>query len=345
MKIQQLVILRKEILDYISDCSIDTVRQTHGIHHMRETTARDTVFSEKLSRVLDHYQQLTDMHNSIVDSLNSMVSDIELEIDAVINHHSIQKNLQVFSEDQQYLLENQINSISDELYQQIFSTVSKHVDWHYPGLIINAKHKKWIDCLIAMDPLYLTIAKIKEDENSIETYGVADYYNRPLSRGYLFAEQLLKNHLTNVISSYSSVYQNRLRLYPIINKDYNNLPRDSFGLILAMETFDNLNQLEVERYLRSCFGLLKRGGTMIFNYVNCDIPTMADMFDQGRVPYCSTRLIKKLVEDIGYTLLETSDYQVGTNKADGYLSLAVIKKPGSLTTVKASQSLGRIVEK
>ena len=85
MKIQQLVILRKEILDYISDCSIDTVRQTHGIHHMRETTARDTVFSEKLSRVLDHYQQLTDMHNSIVDSLNSMVSDIELEIDAVIN--------------------------------------------------------------------------------------------------------------------------------------------------------------------------------------------------------------------------------------------------------------------
>jgi hypothetical protein len=72
---------------------------------------------------------------------------------------------------------------------------------------------------------------------------------------------------------------------------------------------------------------------------------MADMFDQGRIPYCSTRSIKKIAEDIGYTLSETSDYALGDDQSGGYLSLAIIKKPGSLTTAKASQSLGRIVEK
>ena len=344
MKIQQLVKLRRETLDYVSECSLDISAQIQKIQYIKENTARDTVFSEKLPSVLNQYQELINMHSSIVNNLNSIVSDIESEIDNIIKHHSIQKDLQIFSEDQQFLPETP-QVISETVYQELFSVISRYVDWHYPGLIINARQKRWIDCLIVMDPLYLTLAKIKQDDNLIETFGISDYYNRPASEGYLFAENLLKTHLSEVISPYTSSYQNRLRLYPILNKDYSSLPKESFGLILAMETFDTLNLTEIERYLRSCFVLLKRGGSLIFNYVNCDIPAMADMFDQGRIPYCSTRSIKKIAEDIGYTLSETSDYALGDDQSGGYLSLAIIKKPGSLTTAKASQSLGRIVEK
>lgn len=344
MKIKSLVVLRKEILNYISECSLDVTKQAHGIQHMNESTARHTKYYEKLSGVLDQYQQLANSHTAIINSLDMIVADLESEIDAVVNHHSIQQHLQAFAEDQQYLPQEQISLISESVYQKLFSIISRHVDWHYPGMVVNARSKRWIDCLIAMDPLYLTLAKIKQDEGLIETFGIADYYNRPQSKGYLHAEEVLNSQLRSVIAPYSSLYQNRLRLYPIINKNYSHLPKQQFGLILAMETFNNLNQQEVERYLRSCFGLLRPGGIIIFNYVDCDLPVMADMFDQGRVPYASTRSIKKIADDIGYSVSETSNYLLG-EEADGYLSLAILKKPGVLATVKASQSMGKIIEK
>ena len=346
MKIKSLVVLRKEILNYISECSLDVTKQTHSIQHMNESTARHTKYYEKLSGVLDQYQQLANSHTGIVNSLAMIVADLESEIDAVVNHHSVQQNLQVFTEDQQCPPQEQTSLISESMYQQLFSIISRHVDWHYPGLIVNARSKRWIDCLIAMDPLYLTLAKIKQDDGDgfIETFGIEDYYNRPQSKGYLHIEEVLNSQLRSVIAPYSSLYQNRLRLYPIINKNYSNLPKQQFGLILAMETFNNLNQQEVERYLRSCFGLLRAGGTIIFNYVDCDVPVMADMFDQGRVPYASTRSIKKIADDIGYSVSETSSYLLD-EEADGYLSLAILKKPGVLATVKAGQSMGKIIEK
>jgi hypothetical protein len=71
---------------------------------------------------------------------------------------------------------------------------------------------------------------------------------------------------------------------------------------------------------------------------------MASMFDQGRVPYASARHIKKIANEIGYQLLDISNHQLG-EEANGYLSLAILKKPGPLTTAKASQSKGKIIEK
>jgi hypothetical protein len=159
MKIQQLVKLRRETLDYVSECSLDISAQIQKIQYIKENTARDTVFSEKLPSVLNQYQELINMHSSIVNNLNSIVSYIESEIDNIIKHHSIQKDLQIFSEDQQFLPETP-QVISETVYQELFSVISRYVDWHYPGLIINARQKRWIDCLIVMDPLYLTLAKI-----------------------------------------------------------------------------------------------------------------------------------------------------------------------------------------
>ena len=253
MKIYPLANLRAEVLDYIDQCRLDTSIEESILQGIIHTSARNTAFTDKFSTVELQYQQLHQQHQQIVAQLTSIVKEIEQEIRNTLTHHTLQKELALTAEAVVDVYPTSI--ISDKIYTQIHSLLQKYMDWHYPGMIINARFKKWIDCLIPTDPLYLTMAQTDTHSRALELMpedtkeANQDYINRPGSHYYLTIEKVISDELRTVISSYSDLYKKRLRLYPILGQDFSQLPKNQLGIILAMESFNYFNHIELKRYL------------------------------------------------------------------------------------------------
>lgn len=347
MKIYPLVNLRAELLNYINQCRLDTSIEESILQGILHTTSKNTTFEGKFSTVELQYQQLHQQHQQIVAQLTSIVKEVEQEIRNTLTHHTLQKELELTTEVSADIYPDSI--ISDKIYVQIHSLLQKYMDWHYPGLVINARFKKWIDCLIPTDPLYLTLAQTNTYTKAIEDMPKGseeanqDYINRPGSQYYLTIEKVISDELRTVTNSYSDLYRKRLRLYPILGQNFSQLPKNQFGIILAMESFNYFNHLELKRYLTECFSLLRPGGVLVFNFWDCDIPNIAEKFDEKAIPYCSKTYINDLVAELGYASANFVQYD--NDEVLTVLSLAEIKKPGRLTTSKHNQSVGKLIEK
>ena len=352
MKIFPLVRLRAELIKYINRCTINSNDQASELHAIKMLNARSLRFFDDLTSVGQMYDDLSKQHQALVGHVKNLIPQIEIEIINTLQHHTLQKRMQEqFSEETAQPLPDSL--IEDDAYVIVHAKLQRHMDWHYPGLIINARIRRWVDCLLTNDPLYLSLARTDTHTKILETLPIEleeanrwtdkDYINKPTSYRYLYIEQHMKDELGNVISSYSDLYRKRVRLYPIMNKDYSGLPQGQFGIILAMDTFNYLNHLEVERYLRECFGLLRPGGTLVFNFWDCDVPRIAEMFDAGTIPYASETWIKQTAKRIGYGAVEFTQFARKTEFLQT-VSLAELTKPGTLGTAKQSQSIGRLIE-
>jgi hypothetical protein len=189
------------------------------------------------------------------------------------------------------------------------SKITQYCDWHYPALQINPRSKKWIDLMVAGDPLYLThinIAVVKD-----------------------------------LIKGYPDLYQSRLRLYEIVDRNFSKLPQNQFGFVLCWDNFNYLSLDKIEKYIREIWKLLRDGGSFIFSYNNCDLEESANKIENGAGSYASSSILIKLFNDIGYEIIALHDNKTG-DAFDTHISWVEIKKPGELKTVKASQALAQI---
>lgn len=201
----------------------------------------------------------------------------------------------------------------DRLKSWIESKITGYSNWHYPSLQINPTSKKWIDLMVTSDPLYLTYTT-----------------HRDL--------------LSEIINDYPSLYRSRLRLYEIKDRNFSILPKNQFGFVLSWNKFYYLRYEKIEKYLREIFQLLRTGGVFMFSYNNCDLEMSALKAENQEESYVSAEQLKKLVIDIGYEIITLTDYKT-TDAYHTHVSWIEIKKPGSLTTVKASQAIAQILPK
>jgi len=151
------------------------------------------------------------------------------------------------------------------------------------------------------------------------------------------------NIIKNLIDSYPTLYQSRLRLYEIKDIDFSILPQEQFGFILCWDTFDYLSFEKIKQYVKEVFKLLRPGGKFIFSYNNCDIETSAGNFEEFFTGWGTTKLLTDLFDEIGYELIEFKNIKI--NESNQYISWAEVCKPGILKTVKAHQAIAQILEK
>ena len=82
----------------------------------------------------------------------------------------------------------------------------------------------------------------------------------------------------------------------------------------------------------------------MFSYNNCDIAESASLAEGNEMSWASERAILQLCDNIGYEVIKVNNYN--TNDAFiSYVSWVEIRRPGVLTSVKAHQVTGKILEK
>ena len=193
--------------------------------------------------------------------------------------------------------------------------------------------------MVGCDPLYLTshfvstlwelapdMGQDKHDSLSehLETFEAREIYN-----------------LKEMITDYPLVYQRRLRLYSIKDRDFRILPREQFGFILCWDNFDYLTYDIIKQYVQEVFKMLRPGGVFMFSYTNCELIESADKVDSWNASCCFSSWLSELFLEIGYELIAFYDERIEGEKPS-YISWTEIRKPGELKTIKYHQSMGEI---
>jgi SAM-dependent methyltransferase len=182
-----------------------------------------------------------------------------------------------------------------------------YTSWQHPGMVIRPAHARYLEELVACDPMYFV------DTNA----------------------QLLE--LTE--SWFTPEYQRRLCRYVI--EEYReqpafiDLPAGQFGLIYAFHFFNYRPWPVLQQYLRECFDLLRPGGILAFTYNNCDIAGRVGKVEHYSGSYTPGRLVRKYVQDLGYeTVFDLDD--------DSDTSWLELRKPGEYSSIRGGQTLAAI---
>lgn len=253
-----------------------------------------------------------------IDSLTLLINRINTDITTTTTELSTAvalDNIRNLCNDKEYArrfleacLFNDTFAFTQEMLEVIFVNINARCDWRYPSLQLNPISEEWVNCMVASDPLYLV--------------------------------NLSADSITPLISNYPVQYQNRLRIYDIINQDFSILPQEQFGSI-ACCNFLNLYNLDIiKNYLATFVGLLKPGGNLICTIRLLYNPTI--LVDVDYFKYAAKLTIEKLVKDSGYELNLVIDL-INSNQECVFLIGA--HKPGILTTTKAHQVLGAVITK
>ena len=309
-KLYDLVKLRNTLVDKMDSLSLapdiqGKIQILNSIINQNKT-ADDIDLIENFK---DDFDRLVIENQKIINSLNTAVNIINQDIDNYA--------LELFDNDiyrrlfcEKHLFQNLY--LSPEIESWVVSKITQYSDWHYPALQINPRSKKWIDPMVASDPLYLThsnIAMVKD-----------------------------------IIKEYPEIYQNRLRLYKMGDRDFSKLPQAQFGFVLCWDNFNHLSLDKIEKYIREVWLLLRPGGSFIFSYNNCDLEGPARRAECHASSYISVRWLTKLLNEIGYEITALHDDKTD-DAFNTHVSWVEIKKPGDLKTVKAAQAIGQVLTK
>lgn len=309
-KLYDLVEFRNYLIDQSDHFSLDESVQDK-IESLEKTKRIFSLQDDFCNKTINDFLLIKQQSQEVMDNILNKISSLNLEIDNVA--------ASLFDNDEyrNNFHENQIQGpefnnsliLSTESESAIISKITEYSDWHYPALQISPRTKKWIDPMVAADPLYLTNLNI--------------------------------NLIKEIIKPYPDLYQNRLRLYEIVDRNFSKLPQAQFSFVLCWDYFNYLSPVFVEKYIREVYCLLRPGGNFMFSYTNCDLAGSALRAESLACAYASARWLKKLCDEIGYEISYLKDFDTG-DAFNTHVSLAILKKPGNLTTVKAAQAMAEI---
>jgi hypothetical protein len=322
-KLTDLINFHDSLVDIVNKLSIDQIiDEKISIINSINTTE----FVHSLAIATDNYQKIKVDSQNIINDLNNLISTVEQKIDTVGDEI-------IEFQKQNQLIDNQFYPDSQKtILDSIRSAVASNGRWQYPGLILYPPSKTWIDLMVASDPLYLIVdvssqVGVKFDKNDTQKAVV------------VWSEKFRNQLLENLIKEYPEQYQRRLRLYENIDL----LPQNQFGLILTWDFITYLPISETKKYFHKFLNLLRPGGTLIFNYNNCDIDAVAELAEGNYKYYFSEGQLKKILIEIGFDVIKSEDeYSDNLKLPDSWMK---IQKPGELTTVKRAQALGSVLSK
>ena len=310
-KLSDLVKFKNYLLDNLNNFDLYSSIQDK-IDSVNKTKRIFPEHSDYLDEKIDAYLKVGIQSKKIIDEINANISQLNVEIDntadLMFNNEEYRDR---FSEN--HIFRTSVHlPLSIESQSWIESRITHGCDWHYPALQISPRSKKWIDPMVAADPLYLTHISMPE--------------------------------IIELIKDYPELYQRRLRIYAIEDRNFSILPQGQFGFVLCWGTFNCLSADKIEQYLKEVFQLLRPGGHFIFSYNNCDLLGPSLRAEEYMLSFVTARWLVKLCNEIGYKIIESHDVETG-DAFTTHISWVEIKKPGNLRTVKAAQALAQIITK
>lgn len=193
--------------------------------------------------------------------------------------------------------------IEDSPDMHLLSRIYQFCTYKYPALEIGCRDGEFTKFLTASDPLY-----------------IADVH---------------QEFLNKALETFPSEYSGRVRKYLVKDHMITGLPENQFGFIFSYNFFNYLSFDSIKQLMIQAYRWLRPGGTILFTYNNADLGVGAAYAENMYMSYVPRSMLIPLCESIGFDLVDHRDYEPN-------VSWVEFRKPGTLTTVKASQSLGEI---
>ena len=336
-KLRELVKFRNELVEKLDqlDLNEDIENKIRSLSILSFENS-DSTYLPNISDAITSYQSLQTEAQTVKNKLKESLKEINKEL------YSYARTEYTSAFYQKNFVEEGIKkhlTLNVDLTDKIVSRITLYCDWHYPGLLIMPRSKDYIDLMVGCDPLYLTaystpilwdlspgMEKVDHDRlvDALDSFESWEIYN-----------------LKEMIAEYPLVYQRRVRLYSIKDRDFRILPREQFGFVLCWDTFDYLTYDIIKQYVQEVFKMLRPGGVFMFSYTNCELTESADKVDSWNASCCFSSWLSELFLEIGYELIAFYDERIGGERPS-YISWAEVRKPGELKTIKYHQPMGEI---
>lgn len=313
MRLSELVKLKADLLRIqceVNDYLNNSTELAHAENFINALSEIEFTFSKDISTF---FQSLKKEQQSLMSNLYKQIRQIEEQIDQK-SSNMLSKGYTINGAEACSVITpelerlNRISQVDPEIKNLVKAQIFLKTQPKFPCLEIGPGDGQWTEYLVAADPLYLL--------------------------------DIHKEFLDFTISKFPGAYQPRIRPYTLIEaeiKDHllEKLPQAQFGFVFAWDVFTYFTPDYFEKYLNSAFQILKPGGSILFNYNNCEIYQNVKYAETGFQSWMPKYLLEKIVKQIGYDIEKHSNI--------GNVHWVIIRKPGSLTTIKATQALGRIV--
>ena len=260
--------------------------------------------AEYIDNLVQHYDQALKLVEQPAIELEGRLAIINDQINTITHQlFAGNYNLEERPGTFENVRTNRRITVGQDIEQDIKQRILLHTDWRYPALEIGCRDGEWTQYMIAADPLYIM------DRHS--------------------------EFLDSTNGRFPDAYQRRLRKYPLKNQDLSELPTNQIAFVFSWGYFNYVSMDTMRQYLRQIYDILRPGGIFMFSYNDGDTTFGAGMAENFAQTYMPKSMLKILADSLGYEIVKESDY--GNN-----IHWIEIKKPGTLTTIKAHQVLGEI---
>jgi hypothetical protein len=252
-----------------------------------------------------------------LDKLDTMVDNFKVDIEQELRKKEtsyLSKSYTLYetaNESPEYILDRKKEHpiVTDgNIKKKLIHVISENCTWQYPGVIVRSFEDDLISPMISLDPLYIMDEDLK----------------------------LLEETKTK----WTPEYQSRVR-YSIINDAdeviYKKIPQAQIGFVLATDFFNYKPLGVIQKHTAEIYNLLRPGGVLLFTYNDCNLANGVRNFEKILYSYTPKSLVIPMLELIGFELVSSfSDANFNTNWIE-------VKKPGTRTTLRGGQTLGKIV--
>jgi SAM-dependent methyltransferase len=315
MKLSDLVRLKNSLLEFNPQTARDGLEALDG--HLTQTLniPMHIDYKDGIGKNISNLDVIERTLCEIEENINSQIQEIDCEItertqDYLARGYMINGYYGSNSTDVPTERNDRILHINDETRSRVIVRLRSYTDWHYPGLEIGPGDGTWTEHMVASDPLY-----------------IVDVHNE---------------FIDNTLNKFNPFYRNRLRPYLLKSHtgpesfDLSALPQNQFGFVFSWNVFNYLPLAETRAYLNSIYNVLRPGGVAMFSYNNCDIPQMVEYVEQGYRSWMPSKLLIDACKKLGFEIIATSSTELTVHWIE-------IKKPGELKTIKAHQTMGKIL--
>lgn len=310
MKLSDIVSY-KNLLDTLSSepAATEILNQLKSVLHVVDTNPVQVteITGQHLSDTYYQVEKSIGQFDSELDQLRSAVQDLIEQQESVYFANSLDLYNTGYRNDTPNHIRDRRIGVDPVTAVIIQQRLRLYASWQHPGMVIRPAHARYVEDLVACDPMYFV------DTN----------------------DQLLE--ITE--SWFTPEYQRRLRRYVI--EEYQdqpafiNLPGGQFGLIYAFHFFEYRAWPVLEQYLKECFDLLRPGGVLAFTYNNCDLARRVGMVEHYSACYTPGRLVRALAKELGYeTVFDLDD--------DSNTSWMELRRPGDYSSIRGGQTLAAI---
>jgi ubiquinone/menaquinone biosynthesis C-methylase UbiE len=233
---------------------------------------------------------------------------------------------------------NRVKKTLDELLHAVDETNKSQIEnigktkaWYQRDLDWRRSRKEILYDKTLVEDIQLKInnfAKMGNDlQNCLEIGpGYGDFTRMLLPWRNIFLLDVLETCFSKIKKEFNPKHHQFLKFYTTDRTKCDDIPTQSCNFIFSWDTFVFFTQKHIADYLRDMKRVLIPGGYGLVHY--CDCHTDKDLREakRGYWQYNNKTAMEQMVKDIGYEVIETSQFRPGAN----YI---IFKKPGNQNPV------------